>query len=359
MARVQACVPGLEEENCKVYPFGNSKPIGLLQTYGDDNQLWFGMMAGTYGKSRSGGDLVTQVIGGGGENTMCREINLGRDCDDDGSVDDLVDATHAAGDGTFKKMYDSAGGPESNATKSEGIINAWSLYRIYGYDYDNWNYVASSPGDKCYAATEFFGDVSDSECHNWGNPFSEIYLNTLRYLGGLNQPGDFQSGEGQYIEGANYVSGVWDPPTDEDNYCSKLYVVNFNSSVSTTDADELDEAARGIIPDLGSALTSKQYTDIIGAAEESMASSGLSVRMVLTTTGSAPPRRLPAWAMYWASVLKGLGWRAVTVSPGWLTSPTSTISGRKKWPVVRIIPKALRVFKKSIHFRSRWLPVRR
>jgi len=267
VARVQACVSGLEEENCKHYPFGNYKPIGLLQTYGDDNQLWFGMVAGTYGKARSGGDIVQKIINSDGKNGMCREINLGRDCDGDGSVDDLVDATHAAGDGTFKLVYQDAGGPETNATKSEGIINTWSLYRIYGYDYDDWDYTANSPGDKCYAATQFFGDVSDSECSNWGNPFSEIYLTSLRYFGGLNSPQGFQSGDGQYIEGINYNTGNWYDPVTTANYCARLYVVNFNSSVSTTDADEVDSSSTGLIPDLGSALTSKQWTDVVGATE--------------------------------------------------------------------------------------------
>ncbi len=277
IARVQVCVPGLlGQEKCKQYPHGNYKPIGLLQVYGDDSkpQLQFGMVAGTYGKARSGGDIVAKINNLDKINGLCREINLGLDCDGDGNKDDdLVDATHALGDGTFKQVYQSAGGPITNATKSEGIINTWSLYRIYGYKYGDWNYNSNAPGDKCPLTVNFFGVESDSECHNWGNPFSEIYLSSLRYYAGENAPLSYQSGDGQFIEGINYSTGNWVDPLTTANYCARLNIVNFNSSVSTTDTayaadpDELDTASFGVVKDLGSTLTSKQLTDLIGGYE--------------------------------------------------------------------------------------------
>lgn len=275
VARVQVCVPGLlGKEKCKQYPKGNYKPIGLLQVYGDDSQLQFGMVAGTYGKARSGGDIVTKIKNLDGLDGMCREINLGIDCDGDGNVDDdLDDATHDVGDGTFKKVYQSAGGPITLATKSEGIINTWSLYRIYGYKYGDWNYNSNAPGDKCPLAVNFFGVQSDSECHNWGNPFGEIYMSSLRYFAGENAPLAYQSGDGQFIEGINYNTGTWSDPLTTANYCARLNIVNFNSSVSTTDTayaadpDELDTASFGVVKDLDSTQTSKQLTDIIGQYE--------------------------------------------------------------------------------------------
>lgn len=277
VARVQVCVPGmLGQEKCKQYPHGNYKPIGLLQVYGDNSKplLQFGMVAGTYGKARSGGDMVTKIKNLDGLDGMCREVNLGIDCDGDGNKDDdLIDATHALGDGTFKQVYKSAGGPITLATKSEGIINTWSLYRIYGYKYGDWNYNSNAPGDKCPLTVNFFGVQSDSECHNWGNPFSEIYLSSLRYFAGNNAPLAYQSGDGQFIEGINYNTGTWSDPLTTANYCSRLNIVNFNSSVSTTDTayaadpDELDTASFGVVKDLGSTLTSKQLTDFIGQYE--------------------------------------------------------------------------------------------
>lgn len=277
------------EEKCKQYPNGNLKPIGLLQKYGDSDDLLFGMIAGTYGKATRGGDMVQKIFNSDGMNGMCREINLGRDCNGDGDIDggtdtgfvnqdDWLDGTHALGDGTFKRVYSGAGGPITHPGKSEGIINTWSLFRIYGYDYRDWDYsTTSAGGDKCPLSVDFFGDTAESECHNWGNPFAEIYLSGLRYFAGNNSPTSYQSGDGQFIEGINYNTGSWFDPLNSDNYCSQLNVVNFNSSVISVDTvfdsdpaqikDELDTSAFGIIPDLDSTLNSKELTDIIGDVE--------------------------------------------------------------------------------------------
>jgi Tfp pilus tip-associated adhesin PilY1 len=280
-------------EKCKQYPYKNFKPIGLLQIYGEnpDTPLLFGMVAGTYGKSRRGGEIVQKVANADEMDGMCREINLGLDCNGDGDVDggtdvgyvnqdDWVDATHHIGDGTFKRVHTAAGGPINQAVKSEGVINTWSLYRIYGYKYGsgNWNYnTTSSGGDKCPLSINFFGDASDSECHNWGNPFAEIYLSGLRYFAGENAPTDYQSGDGQFITGINYNTGVWLDPLTSENYCARLNVVNFNSSVISADTvftsdpatvkDELDTNSFGVVPDLDSSRNTRQLTEIIGRVE--------------------------------------------------------------------------------------------
>ena len=278
-------------EKCKKYPYGNHKPTGLLQTYGDEDELKFGMIAGTYGKATRGGEMVQKVRNSDGMDGMCREINLGIDCNEDGDVDGGIDVSYAdqddwndpgndinIGDGTFKRVYDSIGGPINQHNKSEGIINTWSLFRIYGYKYGSWTYsITTAGGDKCPLSINFFGDTSDSECHNWGNPFAEIYLSGLRYFAGENAPTDYQSGDGQFIEGINYNTGSWLDPLTADEYCSRLSVVNFNSSLISADtvldidpgaiADELDTNAFGVIPDLGSSRNSRELTEIIGRVE--------------------------------------------------------------------------------------------
>lgn len=306
VARVQVCKDAdgngvldlaTDTEKCKQYPYGNFKPIGLLQDFGDQDKLLFGMVAGTYGKARSGGDMVQKIFNKDGMDGMCREINLGRDCNGDGDEDGGTDVGFVnqddwhdpandihIGDGTFKKVYTSAGGPITHATKSEGIINTWSLLRPYGYQYglDNkgdfvWNYRENAPADKCPLSINFFGDASDSECHNWGNPFAEIYLTGLRYFNGNNAPLAFQSGDGQFIEGINYGSGDWLDPLTTENYCARLNVVNFNSSVISADTvfasdpatikDELDTNSFGVVKDLGSSKNSRELTEIIGRVE--------------------------------------------------------------------------------------------
>ncbi len=285
VARIQVCVSGLMgQEKVKKYPYGNYKPVGLLQIYGDEDRLLFGMAAGTYSSSRTGGDMVAKIYNSDGASANSREINLGKDIDDDGdvdggtgaNVDDYVDANHNIGDGTFKKVYQTAGGPITNATKSFGIINTWSLMRIVGYDYGNWNYVSNS-GDNCPLSVNFFGDASDSTCSNWGNPFSEIYLVSLRYFSGLqNSPGSYQVST-ESIPGINYDHGNDPDPLTLLNYCARLNVINFNSSISSADtaysgetgqqADQLDTTNQGLEKDLDAPEPSKYYTDIIGANE--------------------------------------------------------------------------------------------
>ena len=244
------------------------------------NGLLFGMIAGTYGKSTLGGDMIMPLfMKNNGANNMCREINLGRDCDGDGTVDDLVDTTHATGDGTFKKVFSFVGGPASKQDAA-GVINAWSIYRIKGYQYGsgNWNYNSNS-GDKCPLSINFFGESTSSECTNWGNPFAEIYLTALRHWAGKNAPTDYQAQDNDkgVFEGLNYLNGVWEDPLTIDNYCAPLSIINFNSSIISSDTafrqnnqddkDELDTTHQGIEKDLGSPFSSTELTRQIGVAE--------------------------------------------------------------------------------------------
>lgn len=261
-------------DNCKLYPNGNYKPIGLLQEYGDNDQLLFGMIAGTYNKARHGGDMIMPLFfKDNGANNMCREINLGRDCNGDGTVDDLIDSNHAKGDGTFKLVWQGVGGPITNKQQSGGVINTWSIYRIKGYQYQVWDYTSNS-GDKCPLSINFFGDASTSECQNWGNPFAEIYLTALRHWVGKNAPTDYQSPDNDkgVFGGMNYLNGVWEDPLKK-NYCAPLSIINFNSSVISSDTafdkkdDELDSANQGIKKDLDSPYFSYELTKQIGVAE--------------------------------------------------------------------------------------------
>jgi Tfp pilus tip-associated adhesin PilY1 len=283
VAKVQVCVDldgdgkytsADGSENCKQYKHGNYKPIGLLQEYGDTDRLLFGMIAGTYGKSTSGGDMIMPLFfKNDGINNMCREVNLGRDCDDDGVVDDLVDANHAEGDGTFKKVFTFVGGPVGKQD-AEGVVNSWSIYRIKGYKYGSWTYADNS-GDKCKLGINFFGDSSSSECQNWGNPYAEIYLTALRHWVGENAPVDYQAQDNAkgVFEGLNYLNGVWEDPLTEDNYCAPLNIINFNSSTISADTafvkkdDELDSTNQGIVKDLDSPFSSIELTNQIGQAE--------------------------------------------------------------------------------------------
>ena len=258
IARVQACVSGLiGDEKCKLYPGpdglsgtndDNYKPIGLLQVYGDQDQMYFGMISGTYLKHVSGGDLVRNV------GSMKDEINV-------------------ATDGTFSQVakFASDSTPLGVNDQGYGLINAWSLYRVVGYSQSNGTYGNGNPGDGCTWGLSKFSDISGTVCTNWGNPFSEIFYQSINYFSGNGVIGDYRSNASNVIPGLP-VPQPFQAPLSDKNYCSRLNVINFNSSVSSYDADELDgnsykPATIWDSADLPGDKSSKAMTDVVGTGE--------------------------------------------------------------------------------------------
>lgn len=217
IVRVQACVTGLiGGEHCKAYPnallatpTASAKPTGLLQTYGD--RIKFGLVTPSYTKNVSGG-------------VVRKNLPL------PGATPSLSDEVNVSTDGTF--------------TGTAGIISNLDKLRIYGYRYDvGDNYGA---GDGCTyqrtgIATSASGNVvAQGNCSSWGNPLSEAYMETIRYLAGLSPDGNFtypSSGSKDASLGLTLVSS-WTNPIDASNYCASLNVIAFNASVSSYDADQ-------------------------------------------------------------------------------------------------------------------------
>lgn len=205
--RVNVCVTGLEEPNCLTYPDGNKKPVGLLQRYGESNRILFGLMTGSYMKSKDGGVLRKAVSG------MDDEIN-------------------SSTNGTFKAL--------SNTTP--GIIKTLDLLKIYGYRFDNGTYHSDNtniPGnasnDGCLWSQDSF---NNGQCTNWGNPQAEIYLESLRYLAGKPASTTFAANDSVRISGL--VSSPWgDAPVNRLNYCAPLNILQFNASTTSYDGDNL------------------------------------------------------------------------------------------------------------------------
>lgn len=217
--RISVCEDGLEEENCSKYPDGNSKPTGVLQEYGEDGTILFGLMTGSYGKNKSGGVLRKQI------GDLTNEINVNTD-------------------GTFK-----------TAPATGNIIDTLDKLRIYGYSFSTGTYDS----DNCsFGLTGF----SDGTCKSWGNPQSEIYLESLRYLAGTETPTPgFLSDDSDHIPGM--VEASWNDPIDSDNYCAPLNVIQFNASTSSYDGDAPGLSDIQLTGD--NALAS--WVDKIGAAE--------------------------------------------------------------------------------------------
>lgn len=221
-ARVKVCVEGLLEDNCRVYPSGKHKPAGLLQRYGQSNEIRFGLITGSYGKNKSGG-VLRKNIGEIGD-----EINIDTD-------------------GTFKA-------PPSTG----GIINTIDVLRIYGYNFSDGTYGNSldAGGDFCDFGLSGF---SDGRCTNWGNPQSEIYLESLRYFAGKNAHPNFDADDSGRIAGL--ITASWSDPINNENYCAPLNVLQFNASTTSYDANIPGDHG---LPDLDAI----SQTNAIGTLEE-------------------------------------------------------------------------------------------
>lgn len=238
VVRVKACVPGLlGTERCKQYPSGNSKPIGLLQYYGDGGQLHFGLMTGSYAKNVSGGVLRKNV------GVFSDEVNV-------------------ATDGTFVQASTPPDSPRSTTSGATppGIVNTLNYMRIYGYNYGDGTYLGSS-GDNC---SWQLTNLTENSCTSWGNPMSELYFETLRYFAGqtvTSAYGYTNSGSKDNLLGLPLAT--WDDPLDTNNYCAPLNVVMFNASVSGNDED----LASTSMSSIGSDSTASSLTDTVGSGE--------------------------------------------------------------------------------------------
>ncbi|WP_425358613.1 PilC/PilY family type IV pilus protein [Syntrophotalea carbinolica] len=194
--RVEVCKSGMLESNCRQYTDASSvdhyKPAGLLQEYGEDDQMLFGLLTGSYTKNTSGGVLRKKM----------------------GSFSDEVDAET----GQF--------------TSVNGIVKTIDKLRTIGfstgYTYNqNCGWITTRP-------------INDGECRMWGNPIAEMMYEGVRYFSGKGSPTSAfdiaSSGNDDATLGLPLAS--WDDPFAEGNneYCAKpfqLIISDINPSYDT------------------------------------------------------------------------------------------------------------------------------
>ncbi|WP_157673744.1 pilus assembly protein [Endozoicomonas ascidiicola] len=127
--RVEVCVNDKDANTsakCRLYPDGNYKPFGLLQEYGEDGAIRFGLMSGTVNNRKKGGVL---------------RRNIGRIASNADAADDEVNLSNGVFDSSVK-----------------GVIYHMSRFRLH------------------------------SGQSGFGNPISEMYLEALRYFSGQTSP---------------------------------------------------------------------------------------------------------------------------------------------------------------------------
>ncbi len=244
VAHVQTCVSGLiGTEHCKRYDQAE-KPIGLLQKFGEGAhpRIFFGLVTGTFTRNISGG-------------VVRKNANLTLSGNATNSNDEIDTAT-----GVF--------------TSYNGIIKTLSRLRIYGWDYSSFDYIQ---GDNCtYQQIGITSDgtgqtnggypATEGNCSSWGNPMSEIYIESLRYLAGKSSTAAFSDAASWPKDDAMGLPRPptsWTDPLNASNYCAPLSVLIFNASVSSYDNDQ---AGTAFSSDTGWGALDK-WTNKVGAGE--------------------------------------------------------------------------------------------
>lgn len=144
--RVDVCVTGALDPNCKLYPDGNYKPTGLLHDYGEADKMMFGLLSGTYAKNTQGGVIRKNI------SSFNNEIN--------------------ANNGTFNSTV--------------GIVK--TIDGLKTIDFNAYSYTCGWIANR---------PINDGECSMWGNPIGEMMWEALRYFGGASGPrSEFDIGAG-------------------------------------------------------------------------------------------------------------------------------------------------------------------
>ncbi|MGE3849018.1 MAG: dockerin type I repeat-containing protein [Gammaproteobacteria bacterium] len=206
IVRVVACDPALFDaaddlEHCRAYPAGNRKPAGVLQIQGESGAVHFGLLTGSWARNRSGGTLRKNV------GSMANEIAVNAD-------------------GAFV------------APANGGIIAFLDRLRVWGYQYQDGTYFPFS--DNCSYQV---APPAEGLCAAWGNPVTEMYFESLRYLAGDGSP-LFAAADAAYFPGLPNV-GWANAPAPQDPPAS-LHIVLVNGSAPSFDGDQVDAARFGV-----------------------------------------------------------------------------------------------------------------
>lgn len=234
IVRVEACVSGKDgdsSESCRSYNSAK-KPAGLLQQYGEEGELRFGLITGSYDKYVSGG-------------TLRKNIGLfGSNPDAD---DDEIDLET----GIFRA--------------TDGIISSINNIRIIGWGGSK--YTNNSNCDTPGIGISAFKDGTN-KCRDWGNPIGEIYLEALRYFSAANAATEAFSGtDTSFISALKTAEwpGIDVHPMNTDNRCANCSIIMISSGVNSFDGDELSSASA--VGGMTGASSVHDATNLVGTSE--------------------------------------------------------------------------------------------
>lgn len=244
--KVKVCDPSVGlEPNCKRYPAGTYKPIGLLQKYGefegigkwcskslkscntdsdcnistdglciDRAKMYFGFLTGSYTNNLSGGVLRKNIW------TIQDEIN--------------------ANNGIFQTSENTPG----------NIILTIDRMRPIGFRYSDFSYQ-DPEGGTCGWITS--APLSEGQCRMWGNPIAEMMYEAIRYLAGKTGPTSGFSYSGTQDSGLNLSKPSWGITKGSNTYrpfelfpiCAKPFMIVLSDINNSYDSDSVPGSAFG------------------------------------------------------------------------------------------------------------------
>jgi len=225
--RVKVGVSSMPESNCKTYPSEAYKPIGLLQRYGENDRMYFGLITGSYAKNLSGGVLRKNI----------------------GSIKDEID-------------------PKTGGfTSVNGIIQTINKLRIVGYDYgsnsynQNCGWISNRP-------------LQEGECRMWGNPIGEMMYEALRYFAGKKAPTDAFDYSGTTDDSKlGLPKPAWNDPYNAaaaaggSGYCAKPFMLVLSDIAPNYDTDQISGSAFSSFSGDLSGFSAQDFASQITTAE--------------------------------------------------------------------------------------------
>lgn len=188
--RVKVCDSSIGlEANCRSYPNGQSKPAGLLQEFGENNAMLFGLLTGSYKNNLSGGVIRKNI------SSITDEINLNT--------------------GQF--------------TAVNGIISTINKLTVTSFT-GSYEYTCG------YISTR---NIVNGECEMWGNPIGEMMYEATRYISGKSSP----TSAFNYSSGPDVTLGLpkpdWVNPYSIYPHCTKANMMVISDLSPTYDSDQV------------------------------------------------------------------------------------------------------------------------
>ncbi|EIC23153.1 PilC/PilY family type IV pilus protein [Thiorhodovibrio frisius] len=148
IVRVEVCDHTYPDAVCQDYPAGTKKPVGVLQSYGESDEMLFGLLTGSYGENMAGGVLRKNI----------------------------------------ESLQDEINPLTGQFTDAEGIVRTIDKFRIVDFSMNqNYQYTGGWRTTSSMATGGYFPD--------WGNPIGEMVYETLRYFSGKESAtSDFMPG---------------------------------------------------------------------------------------------------------------------------------------------------------------------